>query len=190
MSQKNHGVAIMKSEYLEAIDWESIAERVSQSFRFTADEEKRFNDNKVAQLIGATPFIAGCLDPLRTAISNLGTYVLSIRNKDLARPKPSDDQYILRRLELLNKFIGGDEAVIQRGMNVLALLMLNDYSRDVNEDAELGKYNPISGGAFDFEVEKARLTAEIDATPCEAMDEIMPLTNMAYKYDWSHFWLI
>jgi hypothetical protein len=152
--------------------WNTIVDSIAEAFRFTLDEKERLRNHKLAKLIAALPFLAGCKDPLRTAGCHLGTYILSIRVKDPCNARPSDDEYLLRRLELIGNFIGGDKEIIQRGMNLIALCMISDYARDVEEDKMLGKYNPVSAGVLDYEKEKERLIREIESVPCPDMDKI------------------
>ena len=152
--------------------WNKIVDYIAEAFRFTLDEKERLRNHKLAKLIAALPFLAGCKDPLRTAGSHLGTYILSVRVKDPCNARPSDDEYLLRRLELIGNFIGGDKEIIQRGMNLIALCMISDYARDVEEDKILGKYNPVAAGVLDYEKEKERLIREIESVPCPDMDKI------------------
>ena len=165
--------------------WDQIVDLVAGTFRFTREETERFRSRAIPKLIAAIPFLAGCKDPLRTAISHLGTYVLSVRLPEVAKTKPSDDEYLFRRLETINHFIGGDDDIIQRGMNLIALCMIYDYERDVAEDRRLNKYNPISAGSLDFEEQKHDLIRQIESVPCDGMDDILPVEKCVRK-----FWLI
>ena len=171
---------------LEVFDWDGIVGSIAGAFCFDYDETQRFAAKDLAQLIGATPFIAGCKDPLRTALSHLGTYVLSVRLHDAALARPTDDEYLFRRIELLGNFIGGNEELIQRSMNLIALYMLLDYVRDMVEDQHSGKYNPVSSGSFDPLAERERLLDEITRVPCPEMDRIL---SPGLSSDWDHFWL-
>ncbi|MBT3275044.1 MAG: hypothetical protein HN368_17955, partial [Spirochaetales bacterium] len=101
-------------------NWQELGGAVADAFRFTKKERASFLGNNLPRLIAAIPFIADCDDPERTAISHLGTYVLSIRAKRYALAQPSDDEYVLKRLELLNNFSGGNADIINRGMNLIA----------------------------------------------------------------------
>ena len=161
-----------KTGKADIFEWNKIVDYIAEAFRFTPEEKERLRNNKLAKLIAALPFLAGSKDPLRTAGSHLGTYILSIRVKDPSNARPSDDEYLLRRLELIGNFIGGDDEIIQRGMNLIALCMISDYARDVEKDQRLGKYNPISAGVLDYEREKERLIREIESVPCPDMDKI------------------
>ena len=174
-----------RSNEVGDFQWDQIVDMVAEAFRFTEDETERFRSRAIPKLIAAIPFLAGCKDPLRTAISHLGTYILSVRLPKVANTKPSDDEYLFRRLETINHFIGGDEEIIQRGMNLIALCMLCDYERDTEEDSQLKKYNPASSGSIDIERQKSNIIHQIESVPCDDMDKILPV-RQAYR----HFWLI
>ena len=157
--------------------WMDLANSVAQAFRFTKDEHARFLANRLAKLIAAIPFLASCSDPERTAVSHLGTYVLSVRSKRFALARPTDDTYLLRRIELLSNYIGGDRKIIKRGMGLIALVMLEDYHRDREADSDVGKYNPINSGAFHYEVCRRKLMKKIEKNECPQMDEILKVSN-------------
>ncbi len=169
----------------EGLQWNEIVDMVTGAFRFTKDETTRIRSREIPKLIAAIPFLAGCKDPKRTAISHLGTYILSVRIKEEANARPSDDEYFHRRLELISNFIGGDQEIIRRGMNLIALCMLYDYKRDVEEDQKNSKYNPISAELLDFEKQEQKLIYEITSVQCDMMDEILPVERCR-----STFWLI
>ncbi len=153
--------------------WPEIAEAVGRSFRMDEEERARFHDKPVARLIAAIPFLAGCDQPTRTAVAHLGTYILSVREtKPFFNADPSDDGDILDRLRLIMNFRGGDAAIIDRGMALLALTMIVDYKRDTQIDAAMGKYNPVASGAFDYDIIHDDLVRRIKAVDCPAMDEI------------------
>jgi hypothetical protein len=60
--------------------------------------------------------------------------------------------------------------------------MVSDYHRDIEEDAALGKYNPIAAGDWDFESTSADLQYKIICIPCEEMEEIAPLTSIPMAF--------
>ncbi|MCG8481270.1 MAG: hypothetical protein MI724_19405 [Spirochaetales bacterium] len=159
--------------------WSEIAESVGRSFRMDAEELVWLREKPVARLIAAIPFLAGCDQPARTAVAHLGTYILSIREtKPFFNADPTDDGDILDRLRLIMNFRGGDAAIIDKGMALLALTMIIDYERDTQIDAAVGKYNPVASGAFDYHAIHSDVIGRIEAVDCPEMDKIFD-----YKLD-------
>jgi len=172
--KKNQESAVKKS-ISTFTEWENIAASVADAFLMNKEDREWFQNKNLAKLIAAIPYLAGCDDPGRTAITHLGAYILSIRIKTVANCQPSDDTDLLRRLEMINNFIGGDQAIIQKGMSLIALNMIADYARDIDEDRMFGKYNPVDSGAFDYAKEKSDLETIIESVECREMDEIMSM---------------
>lgn len=156
-------------------EWENIAASVADAFRMDKEDSEWLLNKNLAKLIAAIPYLANCEDPGRTAITHLGAYILSIRIKTVANCQPTDNANLLRRLEMVNNFIGGDQAIIQKGMSLIALNMIADYARDIEEDRMFGKYNPVDAGIFDYDYEKNRLETLISSVDCREMDEIMTM---------------
>jgi hypothetical protein len=157
--------------------WMEISDRVASAFRMSEEEKREFAEGRIARLIAAIPFLAGCEEAERTAVAHLGTYLLSIRRetKPYFNSRPGDGTSVLERLRLISDFKGGDERIIERGLNLLALNMVADYKRDIEEDARLGKYNPVAAGAWDFESLVTDLEYKIISVECEEMEELLPM---------------
>ena len=156
--------------------WNEIATAVAGAFRLTAGEHERLHASPVAKLIAAIPFLAQCDDAERTAVAHLGTYLLSVREtKRYFCATAADDTSVLERLRLISAFKGGDPAIIDRGMCLLALEMVSDYRRDAEEDVFRGKHNPISSGDWDHDEVVADLTRRIEAVESPEMDAIMSI---------------
>lgn len=156
--------------------WEEISGSVAAAFRMTAEEEARLRGGTIAKLIASIPFLAGCEDAERTAVAHLGTYILSVREtKRYFDTRPEDGSSVLERLRLISSFKGGDRRIIDRGLRLLALNMVSDYRRDIEEDACLGKYNPVSAGAWDYEETVVDLQYKILSVACEEMESIAPM---------------
>jgi hypothetical protein len=149
----------------------------------TEHERQRFRRGMVAKLIAAIPFLAGCEDAERTAVSHLGTYLLSVREtKPYFNARPEDGASPLERLRLGSNFKGGDQRIIEKGLCLLALNMVSDYQNDIEEDERLGKYNPIAAGAWDFKTMVEDLEWKIINVPCEEMDSIAPIRAIALAW--------
>jgi len=154
--------------------WSEIANSLADAFRMQPHEREWFVNKPVARLIAAIPLMAGCQDAERTAVAHLGTYLLSLKStKPYFNATTADDTDVFERLRLGTNFVGGDQAIIDKGMSMLALSMVVDYSRDVDEDAKRGKYNPVESGAFDYAAIREDLERRIAAVECPEMEMIL-----------------
>ncbi|MDY4611886.1 MAG: hypothetical protein SPD11_14860 [Sphaerochaetaceae bacterium] len=149
----------------------------------------RHQDNRILRLIAALPYLAGCSQPERIALVHMATYILM---SEPGLPKQAflhdelDDRNLFARLSLLDTFPDGDGRIIKRGMNLLALVMVQDHMHDMAADAAAGKYNPVAAGIWPPERTRTELVKEITNTPCAEMDEILPLevAEQVFFWDW------
>jgi hypothetical protein len=163
--------------------WSEIAGDLAAAFRMDAREAEALRVNRIAKLVAALPFLAGCEDAGRTAVAHLGTYLLSVREtKRWFCATPADGSSIMERLRLGASFKGGDKDILERGMSLLALNMISDYKRDLDEDAARGKYNPIAAGDFAFEETVESLLWAIAKRPSDEMDGIISPGEMPLSY--------
>lgn len=164
---------VVESEFSEA-RWLELVDRVSLLFHVSEDRKEKILRNKAMKLTAAIPFIAGCRNPMRTALSHLTIYTAAASEggKDVFGHRFSDNDDLFTRLERISHFEGGDERLIDRGMALLALAMLEDHKADAEEDRLKGKYNPVNSGAWNYEETAAKLKSRIKALPCQAMDSI------------------
>ncbi|OHD79151.1 MAG: hypothetical protein A3J97_01255 [Spirochaetes bacterium RIFOXYC1_FULL_54_7] len=182
VTQQNVEVKIGSSLFTEEL-WLEIADNLAAAFRMNPLEADTLRKNRMARLVAALPFLAGCEDAGRTAVAHLGTYLLSVREtKRWFCATPEDSSSIMERLRLGSSFKGGDKDILQRGMSLLALNMISDYKRDLSEDAALGKYNPLGAGDFKFEETVEELEWAIAKRPCDEMDEIITAGEMPLSY--------
>jgi len=176
MSQNVTNSVMSKSDLFTEAKWTQISSDVADAFRMDESERAWFAEKRIAKLIAAIPFLAECEDAERTAVAHLGTYLLSIREtKKYFNAKPEDSESISERLRLGMSFKGGNPEIIDRAMSLIALVMIWDYRRDAEEDVFLRKYNPVSMGDFDFEMNVTALEEKIKRIPCPEMDRILPL---------------
>ena len=162
--------------------WEAITDHLAMKFRLNDEEKAIVAGTKVAELIAAIPFIAGCDQPMETSLANMAVYMMSVGpGKEAFNATPEDDQDIFARLSLA-RFDGGDRAIVDRGMNLLALNMLSDYRRDVVVDTAYGKHNPVATGAWDYESLEEELMTKIEAVDCPQMDAIITAPEIKNAY--------
>jgi len=165
------------------IYWEDLAFKICKSFSFTEEESCNFLSNKVAKLIGCLPKIAETKTPERDGCSNLAVYIMSIRDtKQIYNHQAHDDTDVFARLQDIMNFNGGAQGILQKGMTLLALMMVNDYKRDVDSDILDGKYNPVASGAWDFNLIRAQLIAEYEKNDIQEIDNILLLSETAVLF--------
>lgn len=178
--------AISKEEYVKVLanvrdrvatfqsTWPSIVDAVGHAFRMDETERTWLAEKPVARLIASIPFVAGCDNPARTAVTHLGTYILSGREtKPFFNAAELDDVDVFARLRPIMTFQGGDQLLIDAGMALLGLNMLEDYRDDIQIDAALGKYNPIASGAMAFDDLRARLSSYVARDQWDLYSEVV-----------------
>lgn len=164
-------------------EWEYLTEETSRVFSLTGKEEELLYNSNTAKIIAAIPFVAGCNEPERTAIAHLCIYEAEIKGfQKYFAHLPSDDDNIFNRLAFISTFDGGNPAIIQHGMNILAYIMIEGYNRSKEKDLKNGIYNPIANGKWDYKTLKARLLKKIKEIECPDLDRyFLPITS-----DWLH----
>ena len=75
---------------------------------------------------------------------------------------PSDDINLFKRLGFISTFEGGDKDIIEYGMNLLALIMIEGYHKSENEDRKNGVYNPFVAGVWNYEKEKMLIFIKLE----------------------------
>ncbi len=153
--------------------WQSITEIVADSHRLSVSELAALRNNRTAKLIVAIPALADCNNADRIAVQHLSTYLTAQSADRIFGHRPEDDRTLFVRLERISNFDGGDSAAIKRGMNLLALTMVANYEKGVNEDRRQGVYNPVDSGEWNAEELKTKLIKEIRSVDSPEMDEIM-----------------
>jgi hypothetical protein len=104
--------------------WPAILSDVNSLFRFSPETIEKLTHSRIAKLTAAIPFIAGCRNPVRIALSHL-IYVLSAKAPSIAQHflhSFADNENVFSRLERISHFPDGDPLIIQRGMNLLAFI--------------------------------------------------------------------
>jgi hypothetical protein len=144
--------------------WAELAAQIADTFRMRAPEAAALKANQTARLIAAIPFAAGCAEPERTALSHLATYLLagSPSCRRVFDHKAADDRDALARLAPIADFQGGDKEVIDRGMRLLAIIMVSGYRHDLEKDSKSGEYNPLLAKTWEADQTVAALSKGID----------------------------
>ena len=162
--------------------WFAICDKVGARFRMTHEELEQLRNHTISELIASIPYLAGCENPERTAISNLAVYLMSLgATKSAFCATPEDDADVFARLRMA-RYEGGDAAVIRRGMSLIALNMITDYRRDAEADLAAGKYNPIASGAWEYDQLHDELLQNILTVDCPQMDEISTVEEVKNSF--------
>lgn len=162
-----------KIDETRALDWNYIVDEIAQVFRMTDEEKQQFKNSGTAQIIATIPFAAGCMEPERTAVLHLAVYISEIRGfQKYAAHLPSDDKDVFSRLGCIADFEGGNIDVIEHGMSLLALIMIEGYKRSEYFDKENKVYNPFVSGAWDYESVKRDLKLKLDKISCPDLDNL------------------
>jgi len=144
-------------------EWCYLVDEISNVFRFTGEERNQFENSYTAKLIATIPFEAGCIEPERTAIAHLCIYVAELRGfQKYYAHLPSDDKDIYNRLTRISTFDGGNQEIINHGMNILALIMIEGYRKSMEKDKINNVYNPFVSGKWNYQSIKNKLIWEIN----------------------------
>jgi|GEM_PF-453206 len=155
--------------------WSDLLGRISTVFRLDGDRRTGLESNTVFRLVAALPYLAGCDEPARTALSHMATFLLAADDatRDVYAHGFRDSSDLQHRLEPISHFLGGDERLIRRGMRLLTLAMIADHVHDEQADRDDGKFNPVGAGHWDAEELMGRIRLELADIPCPEMDAIL-----------------
>lgn len=160
-------------------EWDYLVDEISKVFNLNQKERKRFENSNTAKIIATIPFEAKCREPERTAIAHLCLYVAEIKGfQKYCSHLPSDDVDIYNRLAFISTFEGGNKEVINHGMNVLALIMLEGYKISTKKDKTNNIYNPILAGEWNYQSMKNKLLWEINKIEVPNIDWIFTITPL------------
>lgn len=144
-------------------------------------------NDPLVRLIAALPFIAHCSHPQRISALHTNAYFLMAQKgyfKTVFSHDALDDENLVDRLHPLNCFYDGNIQIITRGMNILLLVMIQDYIADARNDSLEGKYNPVTSGAWQAETIREKLISEIESIQNPEMEQIFPLEMVKERKFW------
>lgn len=160
-SRKMTNLAI-KCEELEVPEWDYFVSEIQKIYRLSDEETVKFSNNTTAKIIAAIPFVAGCYRPEVTAIAHLSLYMNELKGfQKYCACTMLDDNDLFERLEPISHFRGGDQKIIQCGMNTLAYIMVEGYHLSAKTDLEEGIYNPFNTGNWNYKSLKKMLTQKV-----------------------------
>lgn len=159
-------------------EWDYFVTEIAQVFNLTKKEEQNFYNCSTARIIATIPFVAGCVEPERTAIAHLCIYEAEIKGfQRYYAHLPCDDNDIFNRLAFISTFEGGNPAIIEHGMNMLAHIMLEGYNHTKEKDLQEGIYNPIANGIWNYNEMKKQIENKIDEILCPELDKFFMLDD-------------
>lgn len=151
-----------ENEFSIIPDCNYFVSEISKVFRFSKEETDWFSNCKTAQLIATIPFAAECIEPERTAIAHLCIYVAEIKGfQKYYAHQPSDDFDIYNRLAFISTFEGGNKKIIEEGMDILALIMIEGYHKSMKKDEKENIYNPLNSNTWDYTTLKKELVNKL-----------------------------
>lgn len=83
---------------------------------------------------------------------------------------PSDDKEVFNRLARISTFDGGNQKIINHGMNILALIMIEGYKKSMEKDKSNNIYNPFVSGKWNYKNIKNKLIWEINKIKVPNLD--------------------
>ena len=169
--------------YLE--EWDYLVDELTNVFRLTKKEHDALNESVTAKIIATIPFAAGCKDPERTAITHLGTYLMELKGfQKFCAHLPSDDEDIFNRLACISTFEGGNKAIIEHGMYMLALIMIEGYKKSMKKDLLENVYNPFNSGKWDYKLLHNKITKKLTYYKCNNLDNLLDYNIQNFIGDW------
>jgi len=186
MNQLKKSIAFQETGIFPEQDWIDLRNRISNLFHLNDEDQKKLMGNKMAKLVAAIPYLALCNEPKRTALTHLTTLFLASHEagRDIFLHNFSDNFSLLNRLERISNFDGGNRLVIDRGMNLLSIVMLSDHIKDSIEDKMKKKYNPVESGIWNAQNEIKILEKKIRDNQCPEMEKIINVDEA--KANWWH----
>jgi len=138
------------------LSYDELLAKVNVTFGLSDAELKNLQTSPVPRLAALLPAIAGFPDADRFGLIGLSSYVLGVRNPDVFGARASDCSAVDRRsITYPRPQKGYNKNTFKYGIDLLTLIMLNDYAVDVADDKAKGKFNPITDAGWNISTKKA-----------------------------------
>ncbi len=171
----------------EQVIWSSIVSRTVATFQLN-EEEKAFVMNDVLiRMFGLLPYYAECPNPVGVGLLNVSIYLTERKGgRDLfLHTEDNDHDYVSRLKPFYDIMRGGNEEVIEKGLAMAGLVLLNDYLHDREADANNGKYNPLNSGSWNYDSARQTLTGHaVRLLPGHRLETILSLKVIAERFHW------
>lgn len=153
--------------------WNYLVNEITNVFSLSQKETEKLLNSSTAKIIATIPFIANCVEPERTAIAHLTLYLAEIKGfQKYCAHLPSDDKDIYNRLAFISTFEGGNHKIIEHGMNILALIMLEGYKESSEQDKKNNIYIPIVSKKWDYQIIKNQILLKLSEIEVPQLDNI------------------
>lgn len=131
--------------------WETVSSRARVVLNYGVVQTERLEKSRIARFIAAVPFLADCGKATATSFAHLLIYLAALDDsaKELFFHTEEDNKDLYLRLAPILGFCGGDTELLRCCRDLLALCMVSNYRKNMEEDRALGKYNPLSTGVWD-----------------------------------------
>ena len=136
MNAQQVSIELNEKGFFSNQEWNDLSNRIVKLFQLNNADQKKLVNSKLGKLVASIPYLAACDEPKRIALSHLTTLYLAAHEtgKDVFLHNFTDNSSLLKRLDRISHFDGGNQDIIDRGMNLLALIMLSDHIKDCIED--------------------------------------------------------
>ena len=152
---------------VKELNWNYFVNEISKVFKLSKKEYKELDNSITAKIIATIPFAANCSSPERTATAHLCLYMAEKRGfQEYCAHLPSDDANLLKRLDFISTFEDGDQLIIEHGMHILALIMLEGYYHSATKD------NPIVSGVWNYEQKKNEIVKVLRKIKVSELDDL------------------
>lgn len=157
--------------------WESIVSKTAETFRLNDSEADSLRKNELVRMFALLPYFAECPNHEGIGLLNVSIYITErVGGREFFIHHEGHDLEYLRRFQPFRDVMaGGKEEVIEKGLALAGLVMLNDYLQDQEEDVARGKYNPLNEGSWDYDSARQALEGKAQALPVQRMDKLFSL---------------
>ena len=159
--------------------WSYLLTEISKVFSLNSKEIENLSNSTTAKIIATIPFESNCKEPERTAIAHLCLYIAELKGfQKYCSHNKEDDVDIYNRLAFISTFEGGNYQIIEHGMAILALIMIEGYKKSKQKDEKVGVYNPLVSGTWNYQSIKNSLIWKINKLSVPNLDILLPQADV------------
>lgn len=170
----NSNLAKALQEEWHLPQWSYLLTEISKVFSLNSKEIEILSNSTTAKIIATIPFESNCKEPERTAIAHLCLYIAELKGfQKYCSHNKEDDADIYNRLAFISTFEGGNYQIIEHGMAILALIMIEGYKKSKQKDEKAGVYNPLVSGTWNYQSIKNSLLLKINKISVPNLDILL-----------------